>query len=64
MSRTTVLSLADMGYAVDPDAADPFDLGSAFLALGLADAGVPMGEDVLDLPLRLVPAGGPAGSSR
>jgi hypothetical protein len=29
MSRTTIESLADMGYVVDPTLADPFDIASA-----------------------------------
>lgn len=57
LSRTTVAALADLGYAVDPSAADPFDLATA--ALLAADpaaeepAGVFLGDDVLHLPIQI-----------
>jgi hypothetical protein len=57
LSRTTVGSLEDLGYAVDLDAADPFDLVTAQLQALLAPepAPVPLGEDVLPLPIEIVP---------
>jgi hypothetical protein len=60
LSRTTVGSLADLGYAVDLSAADAFDLATAALHGEDASelqrsAGVSMGDDVLDLPIQLVP---------
>ncbi len=60
LSRTTAASLADLGYAVDLSAADPFDLATAALRAAGAPApdeaaGVLMGDDVLDLPVQIVP---------
>jgi hypothetical protein len=68
LSLTTVASLADIGYEVDPSGADPFDISAA---LRLAPALVAqdaeplfLGADVLRLPLqgvdergRVVPVG-------
>ncbi len=58
LSRTTVGSLADLGYAVDADAADAFDLASAALrgeAVASRDPGEPLGDDVLRVPVTAVP---------
>jgi hypothetical protein len=57
LSRTTIGSLADIGYQVDLLAADPFDLSTAGLRLARAAAEpVPleMVDDVLRVPLRTV----------
>jgi hypothetical protein len=45
LSRTTALSLQDLGYTVDPAAADPFDLATA-LRLEAGQPGVWMEDDV------------------
>jgi hypothetical protein len=52
LSRTTVGSLADLGYVVDLDAADPFDLSTAALRAGDAEepAALFLGDDILRLP--------------
>lgn len=52
-SRTTIASLADLGYVVDLDAADPFDLGLATLrALDpFAPEPFPLGDDILRVPI-------------
>ena len=60
LSRTTAASLADLGYAVNLDAADAFDLATAALrspgaALAEEPAPVYMGDDVLHLPIEIVP---------
>lgn len=58
LSRTTIASLEDLGYAVDLDAADPFDLSAAGLRAE-RDAAAPaprwLGDDVLPLPIEIVP---------
>lgn len=53
LSLTTVMSLADLGYEVDPESAETFEVGSALRALGAAD-GVSLGDDVLVLPVAAV----------
>jgi hypothetical protein len=50
LSLTTVRSLEDLGYEVDPAAAEPFAVRGALRALRSAE-GVALGEDVLALPL-------------
>lgn len=56
LSRTTIASLADLGYTVDLDAADPFDLGLAsLLSSDPASEALPLGDDILRLPLEIVP---------
>jgi hypothetical protein len=57
LSRTTIAALADMGYVVNLDAADPFDLGLAGLrsADPFAPEPIPLGDDVLHLPIEIVP---------
>jgi hypothetical protein len=51
LSRTTVGSLADLGYAVEPAAADPFTLGGSALLAADAFDGVELGDDVLRIPV-------------
>jgi hypothetical protein len=53
MSRTTISSLGDIGYAVDVSQADPFDLASA-VRLDADAAAVNLGGDVLMLPVHEV----------
>ncbi len=56
LSRTTIASLADLGYTVDPEAADPFDLGLAsLLSSEPAPEALPLGDDILRFPIELVP---------
>jgi hypothetical protein len=59
LSRTTAASLADLGYAVDLDAADPFDLSTAALRADASSAaepdGIYLGDDVLQVPIEIVP---------
>jgi hypothetical protein len=58
LSRTTIGSLADLGYVVDLNAADPFDLGLAglhALAPATPEVGPSLGDDVLRLPIDIVP---------
>ncbi len=58
LSRTTVGSLADLGYVVNADAADAFDLASAALrgeAVASGEPGLYLGEDVLRIPVTSVP---------
>jgi len=56
LSRTTIASLADLGYTVDLEAADPFDLGLASLLSSDPDPeALPLGDDILRLPLEMVP---------
>jgi hypothetical protein len=47
LSRTTAMSLQDMGYAVDPAAADPFDLSTALRSRAAAPGEMPLGEVLL-----------------
>jgi hypothetical protein len=58
LSRTTAGSLADLGYAVDPTASDPFHLATAGLRLGGGPPDVALGDDVLRVPLQVVEADG------
>lgn len=68
LSRTTVASLADIGYQVDLDAADPFDFSDLF---AIAEAGelvphtAPI-EDGIVLPIipLVLPKGEPARPGR
>ncbi len=57
LSRTTIASLADLGYVVDLDAADPFDLGLSSLLSADADARepIPLVDDVFRGPIEYVP---------
>ncbi len=60
LSRTTAGSLADLGYAVNLDAADAFDLATAGLraeaaAPSAAEPDLYLGDDVLRLPLEQAP---------
>ncbi len=58
-SRTTAGSLADLGYEVNLDAADSFDLAATLrgnvAAAALVEPPVYLGEDVLNLPIEVVP---------
>jgi hypothetical protein len=51
MSVLTIRSLADLGYMVNPGAADPFSLTFALRDDGGSEAGIKLHDDVLDLPL-------------
>lgn len=66
LSRTTAASLADLGYQVDLDAADPFDLSAVAGSLaGLRDGGqLFLGDDLRRLPLVEVPPAPGPGSHR
>ncbi|HYD43516.1 MAG TPA: Ig-like domain-containing protein [Anaeromyxobacter sp.] len=56
LSRTTIASLADLGYTVDLEAEDPFDLRVMSLFSSDPDPeALPLGDDVLRLPIELVP---------
>ena len=56
LSRTTIASLADLGYTVNLDAADPFDLGlAALLSTDPGPEALPLGDDILRIPLEIVP---------
>lgn len=56
LSRTTIASLADLGYTVDLAAADPFDLGVAsFMSSDPGPEALPLGDDILHIPLEFVP---------
>ncbi len=56
LSRTTIASLADLGYTVSLEAADPFDLGLAALLSSEPDPeALPLGDDILRIPIELVP---------
>jgi hypothetical protein len=54
LSRTTIASLADLGYTVNLEAADPFDLGLASL-LSSGPEARPLGDDILRLPIEFAP---------
>ena len=56
LSRMTIASMADMGYAVSYAAADPFSLSASSLAPGTTEAKA--GHDVvLRGPLKVIPGG-------
>jgi hypothetical protein len=55
LSQLTVRSLADLGYTVDPSAADAFALPSGSVVPGP----VPLGNDILGYPTYAVDARGP-----
>ena len=56
LSRMSIASFADMGYAVNLDAADSFGLGAASLMAGDPAPGTSLGHDVLlDEPDRRLP---------
>lgn len=56
LSRTTIASLADLGYTVNLEVADPFDLGLAsLLSPDPAAEAIPLGDDILRIPLEVVP---------
>jgi hypothetical protein len=56
LSRTTIASLADMGYTVDLEVEDPFDLGLASLRSSEAEPeALPLGDDLLRIPIELAP---------
>lgn len=55
LSRVTVAAMADLGYAVDLSAADPFALGASF-ATRRGDDAPPLGWDVVGVgPVRVLP---------
>jgi hypothetical protein len=53
LSLTTVMSLADLGYEVDPASAEPFDIAVGLRAL-VSGGATSFGDDVLVLPLAAV----------
>lgn len=57
MSRTTIESLGDFGYQVEPTRADPFDT-SASLRAELDSAGTELGGEELIFPVHAVDAAG------
>jgi hypothetical protein len=57
LSRVTLASLADLGFAVNEDAADPFSLSLALRAIRSATS-LQLRDDVLRVPLRGVDASG------
>ncbi|HXW97736.1 MAG TPA: leishmanolysin-related zinc metalloendopeptidase, partial [Gemmatimonadales bacterium] len=55
LSLTTVESMADLGYTVDPTAADPFNLAtSTAIRAGQAATGFWLVNDVIRVPRRYV----------
>jgi hypothetical protein len=64
LSRVTLASLADIGFAVNQDAADPFSLSLALRAFRSTLAGVQLRGDVLRVPIRGVDAAGQVRSVR
>jgi hypothetical protein len=57
LSRISIASLRDLGYVVSQATADPYTLDAALRALGSGRA-VPLGPDVMRLPLRVVNSAG------
>lgn len=56
LSRTTIASLADLGYTVNLEAGDQFDLGlAALLAPGSSSEALPLGDDLLRIPIDTLP---------
>lgn len=58
LSGTTIGSLADLGYVVNLDAADPFDLASGAIrgeAVASPQPGEYVGDDILRIPVAVVP---------
>lgn len=58
MSRVTIGSLADLGYTVNLDAADPFSFLSALRSGGPGAAGAAMVNDIADVSVRGVEKNG------
>ncbi len=57
LSRVTVESLRDLGYAVNAGAADPYSISFGVVA-GAAEPGLEMGDDVWRGPVEIVDASG------
>ncbi len=58
LSRVTVASLADLGFVVNQEAADPFSLFLGLRALRSTLGGLQLRDDVLRVPIRGVDAAG------
>jgi hypothetical protein len=57
LSAITVTSLADLGYEVDLSGADPYSLSSALRLFGTRRT-IPLGNDIIRLPIRTVNSSG------